>query len=279
MKSSQFKLFAVLFLGLIFFSFTLQQPTDDSIQLTSEKIDGKVVYYASNSNYCPYTLNIDFPKLQNVKASVDLPFRTVVPAQTEKIKLFELTPKPNSATSYSISMGYSKGDFNAKHNDGVVYQLPYLKGTSHSVDQGYGGKFSHHMKGRKYALDFSMENGTDVYAARAGIVVETRSSDSKGGSHPSFQNSGNYITIYHEDGTFANYFHLKKGGVKVKNGETVEAGQLIGQSGNTGWSSGPHLHFEVFSYSGINEVTSVPVKFLVDGKAIELEEGKVYTNN
>lgn len=279
MYSSKLKLFAILFLGALFFSFTNQQPTDDAIQLTSENVDGKIVYYASNTNYCPYTLNIDFPKLQNLKASVDLPFRTVVPAQSEKVKLFELTPKPNVATSYSVSMGYSKGDFNTIHDDDVVYQLPYLKGTSHSVDQGYGGKFSHHMKGRKYALDFSMENGTDVYAARAGVVVETRSSDSKGGSDPSFQNSGNYITIYHEDGTFANYFHLKKGGVKVKNGETVEAGQLIGQSGSTGWSSGPHLHFEVFSYSGINEVASVPVEFLVEGQTVELEEGKIYTND
>ena len=72
-------------------------------------------------------------------------------------------------------------------------------------------------------------------------------------------------------------FILKKEGVKVKHGDKVLAGELIGQSGNTGWSSGPHLHFQVFSYSGINEVTSFPVKFLVEGKPVELEEGKVYS--
>ncbi len=213
---------------LIVTSFSRKPPVDESVKISSEQENGKIVYYGSNSNYCPYTVEIKFPKLKNLKASVKLPFVTVIQPQTEKVKLFELTPKPNAATSYSISMGYSQGDFDTKPNDDVVYQLPYEEGTSQRIDQGYGGKFSHNSKGREYALDFGMDVGTKVMAARDGVVIDTRSSDSKGGPNPALSVYGNFVTIYHEDGTFANYYHLKKNGVKVKKGDKVKAGEWIG---------------------------------------------------
>ena len=104
------------------------------------------------------------------------------------------------------------------------------------------------MKWKTHALDFTMEIGTPICAARDGLILFVKENSNKGGKTFKFQEYGNNITIYHEDGTMANYFHIKKGGSKVKEGDRVKAGDVIALSGNTGWSSGPHLHFQVYSF-------------------------------
>ncbi|MFB8378174.1 M23 family metallopeptidase [Paenibacillus taichungensis] len=82
--------------------------------------------------------------------------------------------------------------------------------------------------------DIAVPIGTNVYAARAGKVVRT-SWDAKGG--------GNIMTVDHGDGMVTKYMHLNS--FVAKTGSVVEAGQLIAKSGNTGGSTGPHLHFQV----------------------------------
>ena len=72
----------------------------------------------------------------------------------------------------------------------------------------------------------------------------------------------------------ANYFHLKKSGSKVKVGDRVYAGDVIALSGNTGWSSGPHLHFQVFSHNEDMEVESIPTKFKTEDGNIILKKSQ-----
>lgn len=55
----------------------------------------------------------------------------------------------------------------------------------------------------------------------------------------------NFVCVQHSDGTYARYFHLSRNGVRVKKGDRVAAGDILGLSGNTGFSSAPHLHFDV----------------------------------
>lgn len=83
---------------------------------------------------------------------------------------------------------------------------------------------------------------------REGVVVLVKQDSNKGEGNKSFAQDGNFILIYHEDGTFVTYFHLRKDGSTVVEGETVQQGQLIGYSGNTSWSSAPHLHISIFSF-------------------------------
>lgn len=67
-----------------------------------------------------------------------------------------------------------------------------------------------------------------------------------GGADRSMRPFANYIIIKHADGTFAEYVHLQKDGALVRMGDEVTVGQPIGLSGQTGFASKPHLHFDVF---------------------------------
>ncbi|MFT3674298.1 MAG: M23 family metallopeptidase [Chitinophagaceae bacterium] len=125
--------------------------------------------------------------------------------------------------------------------DTYTYELPYAKGTSHQVVQGYGGLFSHQYIA---ALDFEMPVGTPVYAARGGTIYSYRDNSDEGGLTASYKNKANYIIIQHDDGSFGCYWHLQKNGVLVRKGR-VDRGQQIGLSGATGQVVRPHLHFSV----------------------------------
>lgn len=104
---------------------------------------------------------------------------------------------------------------------------------SASYNQG-GAMWAHKHSGQ----DFAVPTGTSVKAAGAGTVV--KAGPNGGGDGPAY---GNAIVVKHANGTYSQYAHLSK--IKVHIGQKVMAGQQIALSGNTGNSSGPHLHFEI----------------------------------
>lgn len=137
------------------------------------------------------------------------------------------------------------------------YILPYRAGEDYYVSQSYctpGG--SHH---NQLAYDFNMPIGTEVLAARAGRVKGIRESSPDDGVG---DGDHNYIFIQHDDGTVAFYAHLMQDGVLVEPGDEVEAGDLIGYSGNSGQTGGnPHLHFGVYLDWLPEEGRDAPVNF------------------
>ena len=146
------------------------------------------------------------------------------------------------------------------------------------MDQGWNGRFSHQ---NQYALDWGMPEGTFVLAVRGGVVVETHADASEGGSDPARRDTFpvNAIYIRHADGTVGGYLHLMPAGVDVLVGQTVATGQIIGRSGNTGYSTGPHLHFEVQAPLDAQHLTTFPVQFQVEGGSAagqQLLEGQTY---
>lgn len=118
-----------------------------------------------------------------------------------------------------------------------------LKGTGLCIQGNFGQ--STHVGTLKYALDFRMPVGTLIVAVRRGIVAAVVSHFTKGGLDSSLRPRANFVAVQHQDGTYARYFHLKHEGALVSKGDKVEASDPLGYSGNTGFSSTPHLHFDV----------------------------------
>ncbi len=120
------------------------------------------------------------------------------------------------------------------------YRLPWPGGVKRLCVQGNRAVVSHR-GADPYAYDFAMPVGSDVCAARAGVVSRVVVEHDGRGLHA----RNNLIAIRHDDGTQASYLHLKKGGSHVRVGDRVEQGQRIAASGNVGRSLLPHLHFHV----------------------------------
>jgi murein DD-endopeptidase MepM/ murein hydrolase activator NlpD len=134
-----------------------------------------------------------------------------------------------------------------RHDEDHVYALPYAAGATYVVTQSHTNLSTHHL-GNRYAIDWGMPVGEPVHAARSGKVVSTFGSAS--GNNATGSATANHIWIRHSDGTIGKYLHLAHGGVAVAEGDSVVAGQMIGTSGNTGYSRGAHLHFSVSTLGG-----------------------------
>lgn len=229
--------------------------------------------YVVNENFYPITIAVT-GKYKDVSLTHLLENEFVVGAKSRV--LYEHLSVESDEASYSYDYTWCMGSKNAKHDKTYIYRLPYALGSSHRVSQGFKTETSH--KGSSmYAVDFPMQVGSGVYAAREGRVVKVKENSQVGGYATSFKGSGNYVKVLHEDGTFALYYHLKYRGVLVKVGEKVVKGELIAYSGNTGYSSGPHLHFSVFTVRHAREQHSVPFSFLTENGVVdELESQKFY---
>lgn len=248
---------------------------DNSVTIEKREIKNGVALYASNSNYYPVTIELD-AELTNMTSSESNPIIKVLNGRSKE-KIAEMKVKdPKSSWGMKYSYIFYQGSILAKHNDKVGYRLPFKIGEQHRLDQGYNGNFSHSGESR-YSLDFNMKEGTEVYSSRAGIVVDTEESYSKGGSGKSFLDKANYVTILHDDGTFAQYSHLRKNGVSVRIGQKIKAGERIGYSGATGYVTGPHLHFTVLKAKKGGGSISIPVKFATKDGIITLKEKETYT--
>ena len=159
-----------------------------------------------------------------------------------------------------------------KNIDPYVYELPYKEGTSHFVMQGYGGLFSHK---NAAALDFSMPEGTAIYASREGEVYRYKDDSNEGGPFSKYHRKANYIMIQHNDGSIGCYWHLKQYGVVTKTGK-VSRGQLIGYSGATGFVVRPHLHFSVKPVLSYSMDGYIQTTFKTAKGAILLKQGRSY---
>jgi len=124
--------------------------------------------------------------------------------------------------------------------------VPFACGRIHPVSQGHDT--GSHKYNDTYAWDFRMPEGTPIVAARDGVVRLSRGDSTEGGCDEKFAPKANYVVISHGDGLETQYLHFSA--VVVKPGERVKQGQLVGFSGATGWSCGPHLHFKVAKETG-----------------------------
>jgi murein DD-endopeptidase MepM/ murein hydrolase activator NlpD len=243
------------------------------------KREGNVTrFYVDNREANEVTATFEI-NATNLKGTHPFPCTRTFPAN-QVTEAFSLSPiDPDQQWKYNYTSHYTVGSTLAKHDDAVVYRLPFAPGAAYKVTQAYNGHYSH-FGSDQYAIDFKMPVGTPIHAARAGVVAKVKDDSSKGGADRKYENQANYVLIRHDDGTLGNYAHLAKGGAKVVVGQRVQAGDLIALSGNTGFSSGAHLHFSVFKTRDGKGRLSIPVRFeTADVDAVTLAEGQTYRSS
>ncbi len=156
-----------------------------------------------------------------------------------------------------------------KPDNSYIYHLPFADGNKYFLVQAYNSKYSH---AKELSLDFKMKPGSKICAARDGVVTATKEDSDKGGLKDEYYNEGNHIIIKHDDGSIAMYWHLQKEGVLINVGDTVTKGQLIGYSGNTGYTAFPHLHFQIQNKNG----GDIATRFITKKGIMYLRPGKYH---
>jgi murein DD-endopeptidase MepM/ murein hydrolase activator NlpD len=232
----------------------------DDVCIEVERSESGAAFFALNQLAAPVSLVLDFPVLENMTSSTPLPLKAVVLPEAREL-LVEIQAKERAESfSWRWSWRWTTGVLGARHDASVRYWIPWSPNLRFEVGQAVAGAFSHIGEWR-FAFDFWMPSGTPIRAARDGTVVRVVEDFSRGGTEERLRKRANLIFILHADGTIARYLHLQRGGAHVEVGDRVAAGDLIGFSGNTGYSQGPHLHFDVFRVDENLEWQTVDLRF------------------
>ena len=212
----------------------------------------------SNRLHGPIEVELTYSLQVNTVSEPPLPLRQVLAANAEQALATFRPADPQRGGNFGVEMKAVPGD-PAARPDGSAYLLP-LDTRAFRIDQGFGGRFSHTDAQSRYAIDFAADEGTPVIAAREGIVMQVEDDfEGAGLNREKFGSRANQVRILHADGTMAVYAHLQPESVVVAPGHRVRRGQRIGGSGNTGYSTGPHLHFAVQVNTGM-DVSSIAVR-------------------
>lgn len=230
-----------LFLFFSIAAFAQNRPIVFSTEIKSDSI----YLLAKNVYPCPFFLKQQLLEKED-KIDVDSAF-LLLPTEKKTIARFPASDFPDSLKVLGEYLDFETIMGNPLENkiDSHLFSLPYPIKDKHRVIQGYEGRFSHRSDWSRYAIDFAMNIGDSICAARAGVVCWVVEHNNEGGPKQSFLSKANTLIVYHEDGSFAHYAHLCQDGALVEVGDIVKQGQVIALSGNTGFTTRPHLHFVV----------------------------------
>jgi murein DD-endopeptidase MepM/ murein hydrolase activator NlpD len=224
------------------------------VYLDIKKQMGVDSVFVRNDLYAPVEIELSFAGLQNVSGAPGQPIRRVLPARSNSRLALLTATQAGKPLAYTPRFRYSLGDPSGTAQ-AYRYPLPW-RGGPFRLTQGPNGQYSHFGAKSRYAMDIAMPEGTPIIAARGGMVVKIENAQTGRGNDP----SGNFVRVLHDDGTMGVYLHLKRGSVSVREGQRVAVGSALALSGNTGNSSGPHLHFVVQRNTGLGLV-SIPYQF------------------
>ncbi len=249
---------------------------DPEVSVAHRVVGGQIQFYANNEYYAPVEVVLALDVLEDVKRPPpERSLRWVLPPRSET-ELLQLDALGDVAAPYiSYRFVYLHGDPKAEHDIDRPYRAPFALANKFRVSQAFPIAATHNTADSYYAIDIAMPIGTDIHAAREGTVVEVASTNFRAGPDPEVKGaSANLVRILHHDGTFAVYAHLNWNTIRVQPGDKVKRGQYIADSGNTGFSTGPHLHFVVLRNTGMR-VESLPVFFLgSNGAEVQAQAGQ-----
>ena len=271
MKRRSHPVYLLLLLFLVEFCSAVELPNPVKIEV--DKKDGLHSLTLVNTSAVPISFKFSFTFV-NARLVDPQAVLVVVPAKGKvsgpKIRRVD----DSKSWRWDYESRYRIGDFRVKEVN-YVFTLPWQRGKAYAVNQGFNGRVSH--KGRDaYAADFDLPEGTLVTASRAGLVVSLESSTNAGGPDESYRDLANYVLLGHSDGTVTRYYHLSQGTVVVNVGDWVETGAVLGRSGNTGFSTAPHLHFDVVRPNRALEFETLPFLVWDRNDAVVPKEGLIY---
>ncbi len=240
-----------------------QRPTTDGLSLI-----------AANTYFSPVQIAYQLASMENLASDTPARGNMVLPARSETELLSVRRGEKTIPMSFEYQFQYIPGDPEARHEPQELYRLPYASAESFLVSQAYPDQETHVDPSSRHAIDFMMPIGTGVYAARAGIVIEVANDFFQSGTDQSVDGPrANVVRVYHDDGTMSLYAHLNWNSIRVVPGQRVERGEVLAASGNTGFSTGPHLHF-VVSRNRDGSIVSIPVQFAgLNGGAVTVRAG------
>ena len=230
-----------------------------AFSVQTEKTEGSTELFGYNGCHVPMFAELSFPELRNLASSRPLPVQEAFSPRSRRL-LLSLEPIDRyKSSSYALSIRFFFGNSAPRPDPDYLYAFPFGGSQPRPLFQGVGGELTHHGLHR-YSFDFGTPIGTPVLAARRGIVLSVKDGFPEGGFEERYRARSNSVIVLHTDGTLGLYGHLSAG-VQVKEGAYVEAGDRLGLSGNSGYSQGPHLHFEVDTQRRDGEPESVPIRF------------------
>ncbi len=236
------------------FSDRMVEKLDTQVKLETRKHAAGETLLVRNDLFAPVDIELKLENVVNAVGAPAKPIRWVLPPRSQ-IRLATLAPRDASKPlKYTPRLRHALGDPRLIPKP-YKYPLPW-RGGPFRLTQGANGQYSHFTPKGRYAVDIAMPEGTPIVAARGGMVVKIENEQSGRGNNP----AGNFVRIMHDDGTMGVYLHLMKGSVAVREGQRVERGTRIARSGNTGNSTGPHLHFVVQRNVGL-AIESIPFDF------------------
>jgi murein DD-endopeptidase MepM/ murein hydrolase activator NlpD len=254
---------------------TLEKP---EVKLFRRNTKNGVTLYAQNTYFAPVQIGFRITNARNVAAGTPREGLQVLPARGEALLVDVGSADSGTPLTFDYEYQFLPGDPQAQHAPDRPYRLPYALASSFPVSQAYPDAVTHGDPSSTYAVDFVMPVGTHVFAARGGTVIEVASDFYEAGVNAHVDGPrANVVRVLHDDGTMSLYGHLNWNSIRVVPGQHVERGEYLADSGNTGFSTGPHLHFVVQRNRG-GAIVSVPVEFAGSGDApITVRSGERYT--
>lgn len=197
----------------------------------------------------------------NIRSEPALPARFVLPGQAEQA-LVTLGPRDERlGFSYRLVYMMVPGPPTQRLPQDLDFYPPFARGERYPISQGLDDARTHTDTSSRYAVDIVMPEGTPVLAAREGVVMDIEDDfHEPGRQEERFLPRANFVRILHDDGSMAQYAHLQPNSARVRPGQRVNAGHWIANSGNTGFSNGPHLHFVIQLNVGM-ALESLPFRF------------------